>query len=66
MSMQDQEVANKKKYEQHIKELELEINQLKCAERSPMLINCDHEEEINQLQVRTGFNSLLVSNHFYF
>jgi hypothetical protein len=52
MSLQDQEVANKEKYEQLIKDLELEINQLKCAGRTPMLINCNHEEEINQLQVR--------------
>lgn len=52
MNLQDQEVANKEKYEQIIKDLELEMNQLKCAERTPMLINCNHEEEINQLQVR--------------
>lgn len=59
MSLQDQEVVNKEKYEQLIKELEFEINQLKCAERTPMLVNCDHEEEINQLQVIRNFILIL-------
>ena len=49
--IKDQEEAHKEQYELKIKELETEIKQLKSAEREPVVVSCNHEEEINQLQV---------------
>nr|CAH0099505.1 unnamed protein product [Daphnia galeata] len=50
-NFKDQEEAHKEKYEQRIKELEAENKQLKSAERVPVVISCNHEEEISQLQM---------------
>ncbi len=50
-NIKDQEEAHKEQYEQRIKELEAENKQLKSAERVPMVVSCNHEEDIFQLQV---------------
>ena len=50
-NFKDQEEAHKEKYEERIKELEAENKKLKSAERVPVVISCNHEEEISQLQV---------------
>lgn len=49
--MKDQELAQKAEYENKIKELEQEIQELKAVKREPITMPCDHEEEITQLQV---------------
>ncbi|XP_046653557.1 protein Spindly-like [Daphnia pulicaria] len=50
-NIKDQEEAHKEQYEHRIKELEAENKQLKSAERVPMVVSCNHEEEISQLQM---------------
>lgn len=50
-NIKDQEDAHKEQYELKIKELETEIKKLKSAEREPVVVSCNHEEEIIQLQV---------------
>lgn len=51
-SYKDEEQGRKEQDELRIKELELEVNQLKSSlQKKPVGTSCDHEEEINQLQV---------------
>jgi hypothetical protein len=50
-NIKDEEEAHKEQYEQRIKELQAENQQLKSAERVPVVVSCNHEEEISQLQV---------------
>lgn len=51
LNLKEQTEACKENYEVKIKELEFEIKSLKSAEREPVLMSCNHEEEISQLQV---------------
>ncbi len=50
-NIKDQEDAHKEQFELKIKELETEIKKLKSAEREPVVVSCNHEEEMIQLQV---------------
>lgn len=50
-SLRDQEEARVMEYESKLKELQAEIHQLKTAVREPVVVSCDHENEISQLQV---------------
>lgn len=50
-NFKDQEETHKEQYELKIKELEAEIKHLKSAEREPVVVNCNHDEEISQLQM---------------
>jgi len=49
--LKDQTLAQKEEMELKIKDLELQLEQLKTAEKPSMSFSCDHEEEIAQLQV---------------
>ena len=49
--LKDQTLAQKEEMESKIKDLELQLEQLKTAEKPSMSFSCDHEEEIAQLQV---------------
>ena len=73
-NFKDQEEAHKEQYEQKIKELEMEIKNLKSAEREPVVMSCNHEEEIMQIHVgskgsyvlfHTIFNSFFCCIAFY-
>lgn len=53
--MKDEELAQKSAFESKIKELESEMQELKLIKREPVLMPCDHEDEISQLQVLLVF-----------
>jgi len=50
--IKDQELVLKEQHGLAIKELESEIHLLKTKEKPAVLMPCDHEEEMNQLQIQ--------------
>lgn len=52
-TLKDREEARIQEYEAKLKELQTEVGHLKSVPREPVVMNCDHEDEINQLQVST-------------
>ncbi|XP_057377585.1 protein Spindly-like [Daphnia carinata] len=50
-NFKDQAEANKEQYELKIKELDAEIKYIRSAEREPVTVSCNHDEEISQLQM---------------
>ncbi len=50
-NLKEQEEAKYSEYEEKINALQTELNQLKSTPREPVVMSCEHEEEINQLQV---------------
>ena len=61
----DQEVALREQHGLVVKELESEIYTLKTKEKPPVLIPCDHEEEINQLQVNIQLKWNIVIDNIH-
>lgn len=50
-NLKEQEEVKYAEYEEKINALQTELNQLKSTPREPVVMSCEHEEEINQLQV---------------
>lgn len=50
-NLKEQEEVKYAEYEEKINALQTELQQLKSTPREPVVMSCEHEEEINQLQV---------------